>query len=102
MSCPLPELEIAESRELATVATPWKASVCGVEIEIEAGYQTDGASLPVWLRWLCGSPMAKPRLYAAAVHDWLYDFGKCSRLKADLVYLALCLEWGVFWPDAFV
>ena len=46
--------------------------------------------------------MAKPRLYAAAVHDWLYDYGDCSRLQADLVYLELCLEWGVFLPDALV
>lgn len=93
---------LIEDGEQAVVAVPWKARVCGIEIEIEAGYTTDGATFPSWLRWLCGSPMAKPRLYAAAVHDWLYDAGICSRLKADLVYLELCCEWGVFPLDAFV
>lgn len=46
--------------------------------------------------------MEKPRVYAAAVHDWLYDYGTCSRLQADLAFVWLCLAYGCFWPDVLV
>jgi len=54
----------------------WHTDCKGVlpgKITVPKGYVTDGASIPRFLWRLCGSPMDLPRVYAAIVHDWLYE-----------------------------
>lgn len=58
------------------------------------GYVSDGASIPGCLRWLLGDPMQKPRVFAAIVHDWLYDSHIVSRKRADQIYMELCVRYG--------
>lgn len=55
----------------------WHTDCKGVlpgKITVPKGYVTDGASIPRFLWRLCGSPMDLPRVYAAIVHDWLYEY----------------------------
>jgi hypothetical protein len=54
-------------------------------IEIEAGFDTDYASVPRALWWLY--PPDGPYSPAAWVHDWLYWYQPCERAQADLVFL---------------
>src|SRR6185437_8718655 len=62
----------------------------GLAVTVPAGFTTDLASIPWWLRWLYNP--ADPR-YAKAVvlHDWLLVDPAISRLEAAAVfYEALC------------
>ena len=54
-------------------------------IEIEAGFDTDYASVPRALWWLY--PPDGPYSPAAWIHDWLYWYQPCTRPQADLVFL---------------
>jgi len=78
-------------------------------IEVKKGFITDGASIPRWLWTICGSPMDIPRLYAAIVHDWMYDHAmlipetneeglvvwkECTRAKADEIYRDFQIKLG--------
>lgn len=60
-------------------------------IVIKAGFTFDGASVPRWLWWLCGSPVEAPRVAVALVHDWLYAAKVTTREEADEIYAALFL-----------
>ena len=65
-------------------------------LEIPIGFETDGASIPRFLWTLCGHPMQKPRLYAALVHDWLYEEGSkdgWTRREADMAYRAMLVQF---------
>lgn len=64
-------------------------------ITIPCGYASDGASIPRFLWWLLGNPLDKPRVFAAIVHDWLYDSHIVSRKRADQIYMELCVRYGV-------
>ena len=61
------------------------------------GFVTDGASIPVWLQWLCGSPWKIPRFYAALVHDYLYSGGdfEATRADADDLFRDLQIALGI-------
>jgi len=57
------------------LAEDWHTDCKGVfsqKVTVPKGFVTDGASIPRYLWWICGDPMAVPRIYAAIVHDWLY------------------------------
>lgn len=74
----------------------WTIVFRGEYYSIPAGALTDGASIPWWLWWLCGHPLQQPRLYAALVHDWLYDGGDetATRADADDLYRDLLIALG--------
>lgn len=60
----------------------------GEKLVVPAGFVTDGASIPWYLRWLCGNPFKFPRVIAAIEHDFIYS-GKAlgwSRAEADDLY----------------
>lgn len=54
---------------------------------IPAGFVTDGASIPIGLRWLF--PFGGRKMVAAVVHDWLYGANICTKEDADLVFKEL-------------
>ena len=53
----------------------WHVEVRGFEFTVPAGTRTDGASIPRFLWRVCGHPLQAPRVYAATLHDWLYEHG---------------------------
>jgi len=52
--------------------------------EVPAGFHTDLASIPWWLRWLC--PKFGPWDVATIIHDYLCVKKPCSRFLADAVF----------------
>lgn len=54
-------------------------------IEISAGFQFDGASVPRALWWYC-PPMFGMTLAGALVHDALYASKRIERFEADAVF----------------
>ena len=64
-------------------------------INVRAGFEFDGASIPRFLWRVCGHPMEIPRLAAALAHDWLYASHKTSRETADMIYRAICRKMGI-------
>lgn len=75
----------------------WTVVFRGEYYHLPSGVVTDGASIPRWLRWLCGEPMDEPRVYAAIVHDWLYSGGdpEATRADADDLYRDLQIALGI-------
>lgn len=79
----------------------------GFAFVVPKGARTDGASIPRFLWRVCGHPLMAPRVYAAMLHDWLYegvdptvDMGGAhpsdiSRKEADQCYWALLRHFGV-------
>lgn len=67
------------------------------EYIVPDGMLTDGASIPTYLQWLCGSPFKQPRLKAALVHDFLYGGGdpEATRKDADDLYRDLQISFGI-------
>lgn len=86
--------------------------VCGFRFTVPAGTRTDGASIPRFLWRLCGHPLQAPRVYAATLHDWLYEGAdpdgwtdgarpsEVSREDADECYRALSRHFGIPWWKA--
>ena len=68
-------------------------SSMGLVVTVEAGFQTDLASIPraLWW-WLPPSGEYDP---AAVLHDWLYARGELSRAKCDELFLDAMLSTGV-------
>ena len=67
-------------------------------IVVPGGTRTDGASIPRFLWRVCGHPLQAPRVYAATLHDWLYEHGAelgITRKEADRCYYALLRHFGV-------
>ena len=82
----------------ARLAQNWTVVVGGWYVRVPQGYATDGATGPRW-RWpVCGHPLEAPRVYAALVHDYLYEYGRrkfgMSRADADMVYYRLLRVYG--------
>lgn len=73
------------------------SAVLSAEVEIPAGFEFDGESIPLGVRWLV-PPFGQSKR-GAAVHDWLYryrgfwradgTFVDVSRKQADAVYREL-------------
>lgn len=76
----------------------WHCSYDGTEFTVPSGFKTDGASIPSLLRPFFGSPMKKPRVYVAIIHDWLYEVGGTEKDRefADKMYrdANICLGMG--------
>lgn len=62
-------------------------------IEVPEGFLTDGASIPVGLRWLF--PFGGKKMLAAIVHDYLYGANICTKEEADKVFKELMEYKGV-------
>lgn len=75
----------------------WRIMYRGELYVIPCGFVTDGASIPAWLQWLCGSPFGIPRFYAALVHDFLYSGGdpEATRADADDLFRDLQIVLGI-------
>lgn len=54
----------------------------GVQYTIPYGFTFDGWSIPRPL-WFISHPLYYPYLEAFLIHDWFYETGHISRLKAD-------------------
>lgn len=82
----------------------WTVIFRGEYYRVPAGTMTDGASIPRALWFVCGHPLQVPRLYAALVHDFLYDGGdpEATRRDADDIYRRLLVALGVSKLKAFV
>lgn len=86
--------------------------VCGFRFTVPAGTSTDGASIPRFLWRLCGHPLKAPRVYAALLHDWLYECAdpegwtdgampsEITRKEADACYMSLSRHFGIPWWKA--
>lgn len=75
----------------------WCVEYGGRSYAVPDGFVTDGASIPSFLRPICGDPNKAPRVYAALVHDWLYRRGGDDedRRVADSLYRDLQLRYGI-------
>lgn len=83
----LPELKKKPGKSsIWELEKDWDVLYLGNLIDIPWGFETDGASIPVLLRPICGSPIQAPRLYAAIVHDYLYMTHAWPRDLADDLY----------------
>lgn len=63
------------------------------KVRIPIGFLTDGASIPLGLRWLF--PFGGKKMLAAIVHDYLYGANICTKEEADLVFKELMVYRGV-------
>lgn len=92
----IPMFHVERDGRLA-LAEDWRIAYRGEEYIVPKGFATDGASIPAWLQWLCGSPFEAPRMYAALVHDMLYSGGdpEATRADADDLYRDLQMSLGV-------
>lgn len=82
----------------------WTLVFRGGYYRLPAGFTTDGASIPRWLWWLCGTPYESPRIFAALVHDYLYGGGdpETTRADADDLYRDIQIALGVSRVKAYV
>ena len=82
----------------------WTVVFRGEYYSIPAGTCTDGASIPRVLWFLCGHPLQVPRLYAALIHDYLYDGNDldATRKDADDLYRDIQIALGVSSVKAWI
>jgi hypothetical protein len=71
----------------------------GCDIEkyvVPKGFTWDGASIPRWLWWICGTPNRAPRKFAACFHDWVYGTAtvQMKRSKADAIFRQMQVDLG--------
>ena len=102
---PIVTTPIGDDNGNATLMEAWAVSVGPFDaVVVPAGTQTDGASVPRCLWRLCGSPMERPRVYAALFHDYLYvgGVGGITRKDADMCYFNLLRHFGISWIRAKV
>lgn len=99
----IPMFVIGKGGRLA-LANDWHITYRGEGYTVPKGFETDGASIPTWLQWLCGSPFEVPRMYAALVHDFLYSGGdpEATRADADDIFRDLQISLGVPRWQAYV
>ncbi len=65
----------------------------GRAVVVPVGTETDLASVPRWLQWLC--PRLGPWDQAAVVHDYLCQKMGCSRFIADAIFREAMAALGV-------
>lgn len=100
-------LDVTEGRETQRLRLlePFRvySAVLDDQIEVAAGFEFDGESIPVWAQTFA-PPFGQSRR-GAAVHDWLYRHGgyyratgqfvRVTRKQADAVYKELVLAKGL-------
>ena len=69
----------------------------GVWHFVPKGFITDGASIPPYLRWICGDPNKSPRNIPALLHDYGYLIGgsESKRKEIDTLYRDLSIAFGI-------
>lgn len=68
------------------------------QIEVPAGFLSDGASIPWAARCIAGDPFSFEYLHAAIIHDALYRqkfLDHINRAQADLIFRDLMWDTGV-------
>ena len=85
-------VEFLPGGRLRLIVPLW-VSAGGVEVTIPAGFESDGASVFVWARWLIGSPLDWKNLVPGILHDYLVTRQAdgqlpVSRERAALVFRA--------------
>ena len=60
---------------------------------VPIGFVTDGASIPIGLRWYF--PHGGAKFPASVMHDFLYKTAPCTQLQADKVFYNMMIENGV-------
>jgi hypothetical protein len=86
MPLPQPDLVPQIGRERAyRLDSPWKCDLPYLRcvLEIDSGFDTDGASIPWLLRPLIGQPFDPNFIAPALAHDALYRAHLCTRSQAD-------------------
>ena len=74
--------------------TPLRFSAYGMDYVIDAGYASNGMSVPPCL-WSFISPQYSPQtLFPSICHDWLYDHHVMAREEADAWYREALIENG--------
>lgn len=63
-------------------------------IDIDKGFEFDGATVPKWLWPIAGSPFQSPRVIAAMLHDWLYTTHVVARSVADAIFYEAMIMCG--------
>ena len=63
-------------------------------IEIQAPYDWNGASVPIFLWPIIGSPFDPKFQAPSLVHDKVYETGEISREEADLLFRKLLIHNG--------
>lgn len=67
-------------------------------VDVDAGFEFDGASIPRIFWWIPGFAPIGPHLWAALLHDYLCDHpDKLPRTIADAVFAELIEETGIGW-----
>lgn len=69
------------------------STTLGRIISVPEGYRTDYASVPRIL-WNILPPTGR-YTKAAVIHDYLYEYGECTREEADAVFLEAMEDLGV-------
>lgn len=64
----------------------------GVWIEVPAGFETDGATLPAALRLVLAVWGTYGR--AACIHDYLYGLISCGQQREHPAFAGLAVSWG--------
>ena len=101
----LPSVTLPRTKDEPTVlAHDWTLVFRNEYYHIPAGFETDGASIPRWLWWICGTPYESPRVFAAIVHDYIYSGGdpEATRADADDLYRDIQIAIGVSRVKAYV
>ena len=69
----------------------------GIIIEVPAGFECDGCSIPRVFHSIIGTPMTGKYVAAAILHDYLYHVQTYSREHSDLIFLDAMKILGVSW-----
>ena len=87
MNVPQPKIQWLSDTPLVVLLQDWRCDLpCGAILEVDAGFQYDGASVPRWAWTLAGHPFAQDTLPAATAHDALYAAQLYDRGFTDRIF----------------
>jgi len=95
-------LPLANGNYVTTTAFAFSCQIDGYvyDLEIDDGFEFDGATVPKWLWHVAGTPYQAPRVTAALMHDWLYTTHQVPRDVADRMFYEAMLLCGCKKSDA--
>lgn len=94
---PLDTRRIKSGRRMLLAPLVYQSDLLGRLVEVEQGFEYDGASVPWWLP-AAYVALREPAEKAGCVHDWLYRHPEmCERAKADAVFREALEAEGVGW-----
>ena len=80
------KLERAGSKDWKTLEDLLYVTNDAFRIEVEAGFETDGASIPRGLWSFIGHPLNGKHARAATIHDYMYENAIRTKKEADLIF----------------